>query len=562
MKLVRFKLNSKFRSLPKDFELTFRNEGNLVIDKLNEFHPFCFAGLNGSGKSNVLEALSLIFFYLECSFSKYLPNDFKDSFKEKEIPFGFELEYLIKENNFMTPIQIFKQERRPIEFYRTSKSNEVIRVSAIPITEGINKSDAIAKQYLPDLVIAYSSGENEILSLPFYKTRFTHFDNYKQSLLNDEKYDSKPLTSLVYIDYSMSQAVLLANFLMQKESKNEENDVLYSIKKELEIEKLYSFRLVIKNFDIVDVSVIKSKIKSKRLLSQLNRSVKPELSFIDKLKACSTSFFKIDDDELVLDYFVNSETKKAFKHYFDSPYHLFKEFQTLAELNLHSVSDEIKKEIYTSDSMYIVEKLPKPKGEDLAFYFNEFFIKKKDVEKPLLVKSLSDGEHQFLHSMGICLMLKNRTALLLLDEPETHFNPDWRSKFISILKDSLERGESDNSLRDILITSHSPFIISDCFPNKVVVFEKEKQPINAMDMRFNTFGTSVNIVLEEIFKKEESIPHYSLEELNKIKNREFNTLEEIQQAKEDSRIFGESPEKVFLFRHLILKEEEIKANKN
>ena len=178
MKLVRFKLHTKFRSLPKDFELIFRNEFNLSDEKLNEFHPFCFAGLNGSGKSNVLEALSLIFFYLECSFSKYLPDEFNKTFEEKEIPFGFELEYLIKKEGYMNPIQIFKQENRPIEFYRTSKNNEIIRVSTIPIRKGVNKADAVAKQYLPDLVIGYSSGENEILSLPFYKTRFTHFDNY------------------------------------------------------------------------------------------------------------------------------------------------------------------------------------------------------------------------------------------------------------------------------------------------------------------------------------------------------------------------------------------------
>lgn len=561
MKLVRFKLLTKFRSLPKDFELVFRNENNISADKLNEFHPFCFAGLNGSGKSNVLEALSLIFFYLECSFSKYLPNDFKESFEQKEIPFGFELEYLIKKDGYFNPIQIFKQENRPVEFYRTSETNEIIRVSSIPVREGVYKNDAVAKQYLPDLVIGYSSGENEILSLPFYKTRFTHFDNYKQSLLNEEKYDNKPLTSLIYIDYSMSQAVLLANFLMQKEGESLERDVLYSIKKELEIEKLYSFRLVINDFEISADKKTNSKIVPKKLISQLRIEKKNNLSLIQKLKNCATSFFKIDE-ELVLDYYVNSETKKAFQLHFNTPYELFKEFQTLMELNLHSTENSLKNEIYTSDSMYISEKLPKPKGKDLVFYFNEFFIKKKGVDKPLLIKSLSDGEHQFLHSMGICLMLKGKTALLLLDEPETHFNPDWRSKFISILNDSLKRGESDNSLRDILITSHSPFIISDCFPNKVVVFKKGEQPINAVDMRFNTFGTSVNIVLEEIFKKEESIPNYSYAKLKEIRSRVFNSLEEIQQAKEDSRILGESPEKVFLFRDLILREEEIKNKGN
>ncbi|UWY27865.1 restriction system-associated AAA family ATPase [Flavobacterium sp. TR2] len=556
MKLLRFKLNTKFRSLPKGFELIFRKNSSLDRDKLNQFHPFCFAGLNGSGKSNILEALSLIFFYLECSFSKYLPDDFNEAFEKSNIPFSFELEYLIykQDNDSIIPIKIIKPDNKPVEFYRFSEDGEIIRVSTVPVREGIIKSNAVAKQYLPEIVIGYSSGENEILSLPFLKTRLIHSDNYKQSLLEDEKYEKKPLTSLVYIDYSMSQAVLLSNFLMQKEFEDEKLDLLQPIKEILEIEKLQSFRLVIKDFLIRKEE--SSKSKNRKLLSQLKE--KGELSIIDKLKLCSTSSYLTADGELVLDYFVNRETKTAFQKNFDSPYDLFQDLQTLLELNLHSINETLKKTIYTSNSMYVSEKMPKPEGKDLVFYFNDFLIKKKNDDQPVLVKNLSDGEHQFLHSMGICLMLKNKTALLLLDEPETHFNPDWRSKFISVLKDSLERGESNNLVRDILITSHSPFIISDCFPDKVVVFKKGHQPVNAWDMNFNTFGTSVNIVLEEIFRKEESIPNYSLSELNKIKNRKFDSIEDIQKAKEDSRLLGDSPEKVFLFRDLLLKEEEFK----
>ena len=559
MKLVRFKLNSKFRSLPKDFELIFREKKSLTIEKLNQFHPYCFAGLNGSGKSNVLEALSLIFFYLECSFSKYLPDEFNNSFEKRQIPFSFELEYLIYkyDEDILIPIKIIKPENKPVEFYRLTINNELIRVSTIPIREGINKNNAVAKQYLPEIVIGYSSGENEILSLPFLKTRLIHLDHYKQSLISNEAYDKKPLTSLVYIDYGMSQAVLLANFLMQKEFDDEKLDLLYPIKEILKIDKLHSFRLVIKDFIVKNEE--SSNVKSKELLSQLKE--KNKNSIIDKLKRCATSYFLTSDNELILDYYVNRETRKAFQGNFTTAYDLFQNLQTLLELNLHSINKNIKKEIYTTDSMYVSEKMPKPEGKDLVFYFNNFLILKKGEEKPVLIKNLSDGEHQFLHSMGICLMLKDKTALLLLDEPETHFNPDWRSKFISILKDCLERGESNNLVRDILITSHSPFIISDCFPDKVVVFKKDEKPINAKDMKFNTFGTSVNIVLEEIFKKEESISDYSLSELNKIKNRELKTIKDIQKAKEDSRLLGDSPEKVFLFRDLLLKEEELK-NKN
>lgn len=556
MKLIRLKLLTSFRSLPKDFELDFRKHNMLDFDLLNQFHPYCLAGLNGSGKSNILEALSLIFFYLECTFVKYLPNDFETVFNKNPLSFSFELEYLHFQSKNNSNHIFIKFNNNQLEFYRII-DNEKRPVSTTPKREGEFKEDAPAKRFLPELVVGYSSGENEILSIPFLKTRLMHYDYYKQTLLEGAEYYNKSLTSLIYIDYNMSQAVLLANFLMQNSDEDDpEKDVLKPIKDVLKIDKLHSFRLYIKDFIIKDEEIVNPKIKERKLFSEISG----KNSIIDKLKKCSTSSFQLDKNTLILDYYVNKVTIKAFKYHFHTPFELFQAFQTLNELNAYFMRLQDKKEIYMKDSMYILEKMPKAKSEELAFYFNNFFIKKKNVEKPLLVKSLSDGEHQFLHSMGICLMLKDKSALLLLDEPETHFNPDWRSRFISMLNDCLEKGESENWARDILITSHSPFIISDCFPDKVVVFEKGKQPINAKDMKFNTFGTSVNIVIEEIFKKEESIPDYSLFKLNQIKKREFKTLEDIQRAKEDARLLGESPEKVFLFRDLILKEEELKRN--
>jgi len=59
MKLVRFKLDTAFRSLPEGFEVHFLREQEW--GRCFDFAPFCLAGRNGSGKSNILEALAAIF---------------------------------------------------------------------------------------------------------------------------------------------------------------------------------------------------------------------------------------------------------------------------------------------------------------------------------------------------------------------------------------------------------------------------------------------------------------------------------------------------------------------
>lgn len=118
--------------------------------------------------------------------------------------------------------------------------------------------------------------------------------------------------------------------------------------------------------------------------------------------------------------------------------------------------------------------------------------------------------------MGIRLMLKNRRSLLLLDETETHFNPSWRAKFIKILDDSIKAGSPKDSnvhlLKDIILTSHSPFIISDCLPDNVIFFKRneetkllEAKKVSELDNAFNTYGTSVELILDRLFNYNQSI---------------------------------------------------------
>ncbi len=71
-------------------------------------------------------------------------------------------------------------------------------------------------------------------------------------------------------------------------------------------------------------------------------------------------------------------------------------------------------------------------------------------------------------------------------------------------------------MKDVLITSHSPFIISDCFPDKVIVFRKGEDPKNAQKMKFRTYGTSTDLIMENLFKKNYTIGDKSREEIEDI----------------------------------------------
>lgn len=346
------------------------------------------------------------------------------------------------------------------------------------------------------------------------------------------------------MDYHSSQAILLSNFLLQKE------DALEPIKEQLEIEKLHSFRLVINNH----------RLYNREENSEIDFLLPKVIDTIVKLRKCATvnyieKHISGEDKGSVkfeyLDFYFSPKTKDAFKEHFDNPLKLFRAFQVLSLLNLRILDKDLKKEIYNSDSLYAMYKIPAPKEIEHVFHFNLFKLKKENSKDKMLLKAFSDGEHQFLHTMGICLMLQNKSALFLLDEPETHFNPEWRSEFISILKDSLDKSDSNNLMRDIIITSHSPFIISDCYPDKVIIFEKSKQPLNASDLNIETFGTSVNLLTNQIFKKKNTIGNYSLNKIEIFRERYKKGENKEKLIIEINSKLGDSLEKLLLIKEII-----------
>ena len=270
---------------------------------------------------------------------------------------------------------------------------------------------------------------------------------------------------------------------------------------------------------------------------------------IKKLRNCATlEYFDNEKRHLILDFFVDDKLKEAFAFYFKdennnpSPLELFKLFQILLSLNLYQIKDEVKDKIYKSTSLFAKGRASLPHWEDRIFRFKKFMIKKGD--SAILSKSLSDGEYQFLHTIGLALLYKNTNSLFLLDEPETHFNPEWRAKYISVLKKCFE---GDLQRPEVLITSHSPFIISDTNESNVLIFTKDDSgTTNCVRPDFNTFGASVNKITSKVFETNSSIGDNSKNELESFKLQLNNNSDLKSLAAEIDEKFGESVEK-FIF---------------
>ncbi|OME91846.1 ABC transporter [Paenibacillus amylolyticus] len=571
MKLLRLKITDPkgFRSLQEGFEVRFLREWN--INETAEFNPYILAGPNGSGKSNVLEVLAAIFYHMESMYLNYRPLSFEydeientKGFQSKyAFPNGFEIEYYIS-----APATLNISGSQEFAHIKIVKVNDtaptIIWVNRyifdVDADQILNSHEA--KEVLPAFILGYSSGENEILSLPFFKMRFIHYDEYKDFLNRQIPYSSLPEGRLTFLNSEFNQAIVLSNLLLQ------EKDLLKPFKDEVGVEDIKTFRIIIKKYiDLEKMQITEdpeNTIHFQKNITEISEDDFGEIHYrlnitknletiIQKLISCSTcSYYDSEAEEHYLDYWVNEETKKAFAHHFDSPIKLFQAFQILLTLNLFTVNEKLKKELYQSESLYVNETVPILPSDKRIFRFKDLWIQKDGVSENILSKSLSDGEHQFLHSLGLCLLYKNEECLYLLDEPETHFNPDWRAKFISRIRDCFKDKDSKTTLREMLITTHTPFLISDSKKEYVLIFNKlASQTVEVTRPDYNTLGASINKINIKSFGKSETIGGYAEMQLNKIIVR-FEAGENKQELIDEvNNLLGDSVEKVLFINRVI-----------
>ncbi|MFZ5602981.1 MAG: restriction system-associated AAA family ATPase [Pseudomonadota bacterium] len=572
MKLLRIKITDPagFRSLPCDFEHHFRTEWNLQ-DELAQpegFAPFVCAGPNGSGKSNLLEALAAIFFNIESRLLFFVPRFENIVTGETQLlldssrckPDAYELEYLIPVQDYTSPVT-------------WHEAHVVIKksIGGEPTIEWLNRNDFSRDQQsdrqeslelLPKFVLGYSSGENEILSLPFFKMRFVQLDEYINYLNRRENYPGQPESRLVYLDNSFSQAISICIYLFFPSAH------LRPFQQSLGLERLLEFRIVLRHPVPINPSSHQSYSNSIVTQSEGNSGAydyslpilrsfekmeeKTSYELIDKLKKCSTCYFEDHErGELILDYWVNEATSRAFKSNFTDAIELFQSLQILLTLNLYAVSDATKQDVYASDSHYVSETIPTLASDERVMRFKFVRFAKQGLAQSVMLKDLSDGEHQLLHSLGLCLLFKNTNSLVLLDEPETHFNPSWRASFISLLNDCFEGAERTP---EMLVTTHSPFLISDSKPDKVLVFSKDNTSgeVSISHPDYNTLGASINKITMKTFGKRETIGGHAQAILEALRTR-FEHGNEDKEAliTEIHQQLGDSIEKLLLVKAIL-----------
>ncbi len=137
-------------------------------------------------------------------------------------------------------------------------------------------------------------------------------------------------------------------------------------------------------------------------------------------------------------------------------------------------------------------------------------FQKIDPQEILLFDELSDGEQVYLGRMALFHLMEGRDdAMIMLDEPETHFNDKWKREIVDIIDEALKE-----TANDVLIATHSSIALTDVFNDEIVLFEKSDGTAHLSSVTSTTFGADPSEIMINVFKTPDSIGKRSLEWLN------------------------------------------------
>jgi restriction endonuclease S subunit/predicted ATPase len=91
---------------------------------------------------------------------------------------------------------------------------------------------------------------------------------------------------------------------------------------------------------------------------------------------------------------------------------------------------------------------------------------------------LSEGEQQLLMVLGLMRFTKSNQSLVLLDEPDTHLNPHWSVDYLKLLARVMSEDSSESEAQQtsqILMSTHDPLVIASLFKEQIHLLKRDWQ---------------------------------------------------------------------------------------
>ncbi|MFA6917191.1 MAG: AAA family ATPase [Parachlamydiales bacterium] len=415
----------------------FKNLKNVTIDFDQDHWVTVVIGWNGTGKSNVLEALAIIF---------------RDLIGKKRTPaFAFQLAYRMGAGENLRHIHIDAdpdREKNPflirVADAKQIKQNDLIHSVAdfgddadkSPLGEPIKLTAFLNADtgYLPSYVFSYYSGESPRMHEVFRP----YLEGYDSKLRNGE---DPGLKRLFYAMPVHSQFVLLAFLIQQSDVVRAFLDDHLGLDPDEGIESvLFVLRQPPWKSKAIDGD---PRFWNARGVVRdfLARLYDIALAPVDISRRVSTSIW-------------NKETLR-FKYLY------VKDIAALRRLVGNQAPAKFFRDL---ESTYVSELI-----EEVRIRVR---LKKNDGS--VTFRELSEGEQQLLTVLGLLRFTAEDESLFLLDEPDTHLNPRWCVDYITYLKKFISSGIQQDETSHIVLTTHNPLAVAELDREQVQILRLTK----------------------------------------------------------------------------------------
>ena len=470
MKIKHFWI-SKYKNIE---DQTFDFNGTLIS---------LFVGKNGLGKSNLFEAIAVIFRNLD------LADKESDITNEFDYIIEYEVKgHYIKISNIGTELSI---DSKKIE-----SENEFTNVKI-----GSFKTHR-ASRYLPDYIIGYYSGENKRIKDLFSRHIEKREYNLKRS---SPSIDAPLLGKMFFSDQLFGELIFFTLWVFKDSSKYGEK-----------IKQLLNDFVTIDNVTDVSIEFSNPVFYKKTKEDQPDKEIENIHSNIANEVEFPFWGSKGRVNDLLKVLYNNHIDKSEPISFRDEEYDHNKgrdEFIIFNKLDYNKLHEDLEKEGITSP-IYLFDSLL---AADSIESINKIETKISRFAEKIShnYNGLSEGEQQLLTVLGLTLISGEYDTLFILDEPDTHLNPSWQRDYVQLInKFTLE---SNNS--QILIATHSPLIVQSSENADVFLFKKEGDGVKIESEDYKIHNWRIDhVLMSEYFGLDSARPP-ALDEFMYIRNK-------------------------------------------